>query len=182
MNHQNQGSTAEQPSVGSLDGQVTKVIDEKQLYVCLHFVTFLACYENFSQGVINEHFVSSSASKPTPDMIREYTAQYTDYREKRLKLRLPQTNGAVIYQLDQLSQIETRFDTSLLVRIRSVLTSHYFEKVRLQSEKEYQLGLFDHSTSSLGGFFGAGFSLLSRLENSEDAKSSQVSSGLKKER
>jgi len=41
---------------------IKKVITEEQLYVALHILTFLSAYENFSQGVIHEEFLSQEDS------------------------------------------------------------------------------------------------------------------------
>lgn len=67
------------------DESLSLVLDEQQLKASLHFTTFMACYSDFSQGVIESRFYRKEAKGFTLERFDAYLAMYKLYRKAKFR-------------------------------------------------------------------------------------------------
>lgn len=65
------------------DESLSLLLDEQQLKAALHFMTFMACYSDFSNGVIQSQFYSKNCKQLSASRMFEYLERYRAYREAK---------------------------------------------------------------------------------------------------
>jgi hypothetical protein len=113
---------------GIVEESLSILIDEQQLKAALHFTTFMACYSDFSEGVIQSRFCSKANQFLTPEVLLDYLDHYAAFREAKFN----QAQGNLHKQLFDHYEHEMR--TDIVLMLRDAVTEKFFmEKKILRS-------------------------------------------------
>ena len=96
----------------------------------LHFGTFMACYSNFSQGVLHEKFFSTTSKKLSDANRKVYSEMYLMYRGLKLKKNEAEAQK-VTKQLYEKYEKDLRIDVILMAR--DAETERFFGEKGLQA-------------------------------------------------
>lgn len=90
----------------------------------LHFATFMTCYNNFSQGVLQAKFFSAHSELFTEYEQENYSGLYTAVQEEKAR----GNEAAAKQQLEQLfDEYESKYRTDLILLLRDIACDRFYK-------------------------------------------------------